>query len=92
MSEKVTCRPRGCGRVRRRGRGPPRGSGAARAGDREGRPTRQGGRQAFPPALASAPDATLERYLRAGIEVLLGPVPEDDDGTSGDEERAAGDD
>jgi AcrR family transcriptional regulator len=45
-----------------------------------------------PPALASAPDATLERYLRAGIEVLLGPAPEADDGTAGDEGRAAGDD
>ncbi|MFF7795731.1 TetR family transcriptional regulator [Streptomyces sp. NPDC007991] len=45
-----------------------------------------------PPALASAPDATLERYLRAGIEVLLGAAPEDGDGTAGDEERAAGDD
>ncbi|MET9450390.1 TetR family transcriptional regulator [Streptomyces cinerochromogenes] len=29
-----------------------------------------------PPALLSAPDATLERYLRAGIEVLLGPAPQ----------------
>ncbi|WP_086559793.1 TetR/AcrR family transcriptional regulator [Streptomyces africanus] len=45
-----------------------------------------------PPALASAPDATLERYLRAGIEVLLGPAPEDGDGTAGGEERTAGDD
>ncbi|UOB08258.1 TetR family transcriptional regulator [Streptomyces sp. HP-A2021] len=45
-----------------------------------------------PPALVSAPDATLERYLRAGIEVLLGPAPEDDGRTAGDEERAAGDD
>ncbi|MDQ1014134.1 TetR/AcrR family transcriptional regulator [Streptomyces afghaniensis] len=45
-----------------------------------------------PPALASAPDATLERYLRAGIEVLLGPAPEDDDGTARDEEHATGDD
>lgn len=46
-----------------------------------------------PPALASAPDATLERYLRAGIEVLLGPVPEGDDEATGagDEERAVGD-
>ncbi|MEU0249027.1 TetR family transcriptional regulator [Streptomyces sp. NPDC006235] len=43
-----------------------------------------------PPALASAPDATLERYLRAGIEVLLGPAPEGDDVPTGDEERAAG--
>ncbi|MFE7314708.1 TetR family transcriptional regulator [Streptomyces sp. NPDC057555] len=32
-----------------------------------------------PPALVSVPDATLERYLRAGIEVLLGPAPERDD-------------
>ncbi|MBR8638206.1 TetR family transcriptional regulator [Streptomyces tuirus] len=40
-----------------------------------------------PPALVSAPDATLERYLRAGIEVLLGPMPEDDDGTAGGEGR-----
>ncbi|WP_328346992.1 hypothetical protein OG873_02400 [Streptomyces violaceus] len=32
---------------------------------------------------ASAPDATLERYLRAGIEVLLDPAPEDADGTAG---------
>ncbi|MEU0202444.1 MULTISPECIES: TetR family transcriptional regulator [unclassified Streptomyces] len=46
-----------------------------------------------PPALAAAPDATLERYLRAGIEVLLGPAPAQDDGASGagDEEGAAGD-
>ncbi|GAA2666543.1 TetR family transcriptional regulator [Streptomyces lunalinharesii] len=36
-----------------------------------------------PPALASVPDATLERYLRAGIEVLLAPAPEDDDGSAG---------
>ncbi|WP_099053091.1 TetR/AcrR family transcriptional regulator [Streptomyces griseochromogenes] len=35
------------------------------------------------PALASVPDATLERYLRAGIEVLLDPAPErDDEGTA----------
>jgi AcrR family transcriptional regulator len=45
-----------------------------------------------PPALVSAPDATLERYLRAGIEVLLGPPPEDDGRTAGDQERAVGDD
>ncbi|MFH9001866.1 TetR family transcriptional regulator [Streptomyces afghaniensis] len=45
-----------------------------------------------PPALVSAPDATLERYLRAGIEVLLGPPPEGGGRTAGDEERAAGDD
>ncbi|GHI06653.1 TetR/AcrR family transcriptional regulator [Streptomyces cellostaticus] len=32
-----------------------------------------------PPALVSAPDATLERYLRAGIQVLLDPAPECDD-------------
>ncbi|MEU2712567.1 TetR family transcriptional regulator [Streptomyces sp. NPDC007205] len=32
-----------------------------------------------PPALVSAPDATVERYLRAGIEVLLNPAPERDD-------------
>ncbi|WDV49406.1 TetR family transcriptional regulator [Streptomyces coeruleorubidus] len=46
-----------------------------------------------PPALVSAPDATLERYLRAGIEVLLGPAPEDGDGATGDEdeERSVGD-
>ncbi|MET9760766.1 TetR family transcriptional regulator [Streptomyces sp. NPDC006372] len=36
-----------------------------------------------PPALASAPDATLERYLREGIEVLLGPLPEDGCGAAG---------
>lgn len=35
-----------------------------------------------PPALASAPDATVERYLRAGIDVLLCPAPEDTDGTA----------
>ncbi|MFH8658339.1 TetR/AcrR family transcriptional regulator [Streptomyces afghaniensis] len=45
-----------------------------------------------PPALVSVPDATLERFLRAGIEVLLGPPPEDDRRTAGDEERAVGDD
>jgi AcrR family transcriptional regulator len=45
-----------------------------------------------PPALVSAPDATLERYLRAGIEVLLGPAPEDDGRAAGDEERTVGDD
>jgi hypothetical protein len=45
-----------------------------------------------PPALVSAPDATLERYLRAGIEVLLGLPPEDDCRTAGGEERAVGDD
>ncbi|MEU6912552.1 TetR family transcriptional regulator [Streptomyces olindensis] len=51
-----------------------------------------------PPALVSTPDATLERYLRAGIEVLLGPAPApatspaQDDGTpgSGGEEDAVG--
>lgn len=37
-----------------------------------------------PPALVSASDATLERYLRAGIEVLLGPAPAEDDGAAGD--------
>ncbi|GGS81201.1 MULTISPECIES: TetR/AcrR family transcriptional regulator [Streptomyces] len=35
-----------------------------------------------PPALLSAPDAALERYLRAGIEVLLGPAPQPDAETS----------
>ncbi|MGW0476402.1 hypothetical protein [Streptomyces coeruleorubidus] len=46
-----------------------------------------------PPALVSTPDATLERYLRAGIEVLLGPGPAEDDGATGggDGERPAGD-
>ncbi|GGU15310.1 hypothetical protein GCM10010244_47300 [Streptomyces coeruleorubidus] len=46
-----------------------------------------------PPALVSTPDATLERYLRAGIEVLLGLGPAEDDGTAGgaDGERPAGD-
>ncbi|CAL9610717.1 hypothetical protein SUDANB6_05644 [Streptomyces sp. enrichment culture] len=45
-----------------------------------------------PPALSSAPDATLERYLRAGIEVLLGPAPHRDDEAagSGNGERAVG--
>ncbi|MER7406381.1 TetR family transcriptional regulator [Streptomyces sp. NPDC000070] len=47
-----------------------------------------------PPALVSVPDATLERYLRAGIEVLLGPARENDDGAAGDGDgqRAVGDD
>lgn len=45
-----------------------------------------------PPALVSAPDATLERYLRAGIEVLLGPAPQDDDSAAGGQEPAVGDD
>ncbi|MCG0068714.1 TetR/AcrR family transcriptional regulator [Streptomyces tricolor] len=36
-----------------------------------------------PPALAAAPDATLERYLRAGIEILLGPSPRHDERTTG---------
>ncbi|MFF8232405.1 TetR/AcrR family transcriptional regulator [Streptomyces caelestis] len=48
-----------------------------------------------PPALVSAPDETLERYLRAGIEVLLAPAPDGDDGAAGaetgDEDRVAGD-
>lgn len=48
-----------------------------------------------PPALVSAPDATLERYLRAGIEVLLGTAPAKDEEAAGvgdeDEERATGD-
>ncbi|MEV6807896.1 TetR/AcrR family transcriptional regulator [Streptomyces sp. NPDC017248] len=35
-----------------------------------------------PPALISAPDATVERYLRAGIEVLLYPAPRDGEETA----------
>ncbi|GAA4325250.1 hypothetical protein GCM10023086_52210 [Streptomyces venetus] len=44
-----------------------------------------------PPALASAPDATLERYLREGIEVLLGPLPEGGCRAAGGRCGAAGD-
>ncbi|MEU6593207.1 TetR/AcrR family transcriptional regulator [Streptomyces sp. NPDC046881] len=36
-----------------------------------------------PPALIAASEATLERYLRAGIDVLLAPAPRDATGTTG---------
>ncbi|WP_318205487.1 TetR/AcrR family transcriptional regulator [Streptomyces sp. SCL15-4] len=39
-----------------------------------------------PPALQAAPDAKLERYLRAVIETLLGPAAQRDGGAAGEVE------